>query len=399
MALCDCGLQRTSRTRNADENLLCGDDAELRRRVAILLAAHEDAGSFLEKRPKELAATAGTEEGLSDWSGDAWHDLLEPKLKRTVAIKLLAPELAANRTSVRRFLREAQAATEFCAKLTEIDRDAGILSKDWEYRLPTETEWEYACRAGTSGATYGPLDSIAWHFGNSDLRPHPVGEKSPNPWGFYDMLGNVWAMCQDWFSVKRQLRACRGGSYFNTGKSCRAAARCFYMGGRYCGFRLAAAPVRPCGFCPSIEQYPAPPAKPSIFDAFDAKDYALAEQILADDPDQLEGVDDIPPSLHWCIYTDRPEMFEWLLDHGADIELREQDYGATPLNTAVVHRHKRIIRTLIERGADATRGVAAMDCALRGLAGAYEDDPRLDREGYREIIELLRELGDVSRLG
>jgi formylglycine-generating enzyme required for sulfatase activity len=117
-----------------------------------------------------------------------------------------------------------QAATEFCAKLTEIDRDAGILSKDWEYRLPTETEWEYACRAGTSGATYGPLDSIAWHFGNSDLRTHPVCEKSPNPWGFYDMLGNVWEMCQDWFSVKRQQRACRGGSYFNTRKSCRAAA-------------------------------------------------------------------------------------------------------------------------------------------------------------------------------
>lgn len=283
-----------------------------------------------------------------------------------------------------------KAATEFCAKLTEIDRDAGILSKDWEYRLPTETEWECACRAGTSGATYGPLDSIAWHFGNSDLRPHRVGEKAPNPWGFYDMLGNVWEMCQDWFSVKHQLRACRGGSYFNTKKSCRAAARCFYMGGRYCGFRLAAAPVGPCDFCPSIEAYSAPIAKPSIFDAFDARDFALAEQILADDPDQLEGVDGIPPNLHWCIYDDRPEMFEWLLDHGANIELREQDYGSPPLTCAVIHRHKRIIRTLVARGADTTR---AMDVAERGLAGAYEDDPRLAREGYREIVELLRELG------
>ena len=94
--------------------------------------------------------------------------------------------------------------------------------------------------------------------------------------------------------------------------------------------------------------------------------------------------------MHACIYEDQPEMFEWLLDHGADIELREQDYGSTPLITAVVHRHKRIIRTLVERGADTTR---AMDLAQRGLAGDFEDDPRLDREGYREIIELLRELG------
>jgi hypothetical protein len=197
-------------------------------------------------------------------------------------------------------------ATEFCAKLTQIDRDAGILSQEWEYRLPTEAEWEYACRAGTSGPTYGPLDSIAWHLGNSDDRPHPVGEKAPNPWGFYDMLGNVWELCQDRLSVQGESRAGRGGSYFNTKKSCRAAARSGYAwGGRYSGFRLAAAPVRPFELSPPIEQYRAQPAKPSIFDAFDAKDYALAERILADDPDQLEGLDDVPPNLHWCIYDDR----------------------------------------------------------------------------------------------
>jgi sulfatase modifying factor 1 len=109
-------------------------------------------------------------------------------------------------------------ATDFCATLTQVDRDAGILSKDWEYRLPTETEWEYACRAGTSGATYGPLDSIAWHFGNADQKPHPVCQKAPNPWGFHDMLGNVWELCLDWLSAKDQVRAGRGGSYFNTAK-------------------------------------------------------------------------------------------------------------------------------------------------------------------------------------
>ena len=60
------------------------------------------------------------------------------------------------------------------------------------YRLPTEAEWEYACRAGTSGPRYGPLDDIAWHRGNSGERPHEPGGRLPNPWGLHDMLGNVW---------------------------------------------------------------------------------------------------------------------------------------------------------------------------------------------------------------
>jgi hypothetical protein len=255
--------------------------------------------------------------------------------------------------------------------------------------LPTETEWEYACRAGTSGATYGPLDAIAWHFGNSDLRPHPVCEKAPNPWGFHDMLGNVWELCLDWLSAKDQVRAGRGGSYFNTRKSCRAAARSFYAwGGRYSGFRMAAAPVGPYEFCPPIEDYPAPPAIPSMWDALEAKDYALAERIIADHPDQLEGVDWVPPSLHACVYGDLPELFEWFLDHGANMEQRDQDYGSTPLAAAIVHRNKRIIRTLVQRGADTSR---AMRVAERGLAGDFEDVP--PPEAYREIIELLRELG------
>lgn len=280
-------------------------------------------------------------------------------------------------------------AIEFCGRLTQIDREAGILPFDWEYRLPTEAEWEYACRAGTSGPAYGMLDSIAWHLGNSNDRPHPVGEKAANPWGFYDMLGNVWELCQDWYSEKRQLRAGRGGSYFNTRRSCRAAARSFYAwGGRYSGFRVAAAQVRPYALCPSIEEYAAPPPKPSIWDAFASRDYSLAERILADDPDQLEGVDWVPPTLHACIYGDLPEVLEWVLDHGAKIELREQDYGATPLATAVVHRHPRIIRILVARGADTS---GALDLAQQGSAGRFVDIP--PPEAYQEIVQLLRELG------
>ena len=116
----------------------------------------------------------------------------------------------------------------------------------------------------------------------------------------------------------------------------------------------------------------------------------MALRIVTADPDEVECSEGIPPPLEYCGDEDKPEWVEWLLDHGADIERLNQDYGSTALICAVIRRQKRIIRTLVKRGADATD---AMDCAQRGLAGAYEDDPSLDREGYREIIELLRELG------
>ncbi|WP_206671036.1 formylglycine-generating enzyme family protein [Streptomyces sp. CB01881] len=95
------------------------------------------------------------------------------------------------------------------------------------YRLPTEAEWEHACRAGTTGPHYGPLDEIAWYRGNSDERIHEVGGKQPNPWGFHDMLGNVWNWCWDVYDaeVYGSYRVLRGGGWFDEHWSCRASAR------------------------------------------------------------------------------------------------------------------------------------------------------------------------------
>lgn len=95
------------------------------------------------------------------------------------------------------------------------------------YRLPTEAEWEHACRAGTAGPRYGPLDEIAWYRGNSGERIHDVGGKRPNPWGLHDMLGNVWNWCWDIYDaeVYGGYRVLRGGGWFDEHWSCRASAR------------------------------------------------------------------------------------------------------------------------------------------------------------------------------
>ncbi|MEU2056609.1 formylglycine-generating enzyme family protein [Streptomyces bungoensis] len=95
------------------------------------------------------------------------------------------------------------------------------------YRLPTEAEWEHACRAGSTGPRYGRLDEVAWYQGNSQGRSHPVGGKRPNAWGLYDMLGNVWDWCWDVYDaeVYGAYRVLRGGGWADEHWSCRASVR------------------------------------------------------------------------------------------------------------------------------------------------------------------------------
>ena len=94
-------------------------------------------------------------------------------------------------------------------------------------RLPTEAEWEWACRAGTGGPRYGDLDAVAWYRGNSHGRPQEVGRKQPNDWGLHDTLGNVWEWCWDLYDpeVYGSYRVLRGGGWFDEHWSCRASVR------------------------------------------------------------------------------------------------------------------------------------------------------------------------------
>jgi formylglycine-generating enzyme required for sulfatase activity len=148
-------------------------------------------------------------------------------------------------------------AQEYCRKLTERERAAGRLPAGYEYSLPTEAQWEYACRAGTTGpyAGNGDLSSMGWYDDNSGSTTHPVGQKQANAWGLYDMHGNVWEWCHDWYgsypggavtdptgASSGSYRVGRGGSWNLDAGFCRSALRIILdPSNRFInlGFRLA----------------------------------------------------------------------------------------------------------------------------------------------------------------
>jgi formylglycine-generating enzyme required for sulfatase activity len=174
--------------------------------------------------------------------------------------------------SICMYLMSWEEAVEYCKKLTEKERAAGKIPAGWRYSLPSEAQWEYACRAGIETTLYSgemsivgsnnapALDAIAWYGGNSSegytglgtdtkawpekqypggtAGPRRVGQKKANAWGLHDMIGNVWEWCADWYAadITSSLtnptgptsgadRVFRGGSWRDFASSCRAANR------------------------------------------------------------------------------------------------------------------------------------------------------------------------------
>ena len=135
-------------------------------------------------------------------------------------------------------------AVEYCRKLSQLTGR--------NYRLPTEAEWEYAARAGSTGPYAGNVDSMAWYDADSGRQTHPVGQKQANAFGLYDMNGNVWEWCQSKYKPypynaadgrenlqEKDVRVLRGGSWESSARGCRSAYRRRVIPNpRECGFRV-----------------------------------------------------------------------------------------------------------------------------------------------------------------
>lgn len=156
-------------------------------------------------------------------------------------------------------------ATNFCKWLTARELRYNRIPDGYIYRLPTEAEWEYCCRAGSLtkfffGDSENKLIEYAWYKKNSHGKSQRVGQKKPNQWGLHDMLGNVWEWCQDKYGDYSESPAIdpfgsssgvgfsrRGGSWINDADHCRSAYRNHWEAKsayKYLGFRLVLAPTR-----------------------------------------------------------------------------------------------------------------------------------------------------------
>jgi formylglycine-generating enzyme required for sulfatase activity len=212
--------------------------------VAVLSSAHWwQSAQALEKANAEYQAALGRFKDAYDWEKPAHKVTITTPFyigKYEVTQEQYQQVMGANPSNFKGKSNPVETvswddAQEFIKKASQ--------GTGQSLRLPTEAEWEHACRAGTntiycSGDTEADLDRAGWFYGNSKNTTHPTGGKVPNVWGVYDMHGNVWEWCQDWYEMYKPAptvdpqgplegasRVLRGGSWGHVPEGCRSARR------------------------------------------------------------------------------------------------------------------------------------------------------------------------------
>lgn len=231
---------------------------------------------FVIENQVDVTITKGFWLGQFEVTQGQWEQVLGSAIEHQRSIAYAGAELHGEGSNYPMYYVSFDDASDFCQKLTKQERAAGRLPETWEYRLPTEAQWEYACRAGTTTATsFGEkMSSRQANFdGNepyngADPGPYlnnatPVGSYQPNAWGLYDLHGNVEEWCRDrlqWDAVEPSpggidpeitkegnARALRGGGFVALGKTCRSAHRSLAVPDfrtHHIGFRVALVQIR-----------------------------------------------------------------------------------------------------------------------------------------------------------
>ena len=232
---------------------------------------------YSERPQHEVTITKAFYLGRTEVTQEQWKMVMgqHPSLFQQSNAKLIAEVYLSKPfvdwTDIKMTAEEAKARAESAAKAVQFNPAEVISWDDCQnfcartgMILPTEAQWEYACRAGVDKATYGELDQIGWNFDNANLTTHSVAQKSPNALGFYDMIGNVWEWTNDWYEgdyykscadgvvdptgpAQSELgaRVLRGGGWGGRAYDCRASGRCGRApGGQYdyVGCRFARTP-------------------------------------------------------------------------------------------------------------------------------------------------------------
>jgi formylglycine-generating enzyme required for sulfatase activity len=189
-----------------------------------------EAGHSSDEGPQHTVAVASFYLGKYEVTQAAWRTVAKGMPKVKIDLKPDPSRFKGNNLPVEEVSWED--AIEFCDRLS---RATGKT-----YRLPTEAEWEYACRAAMTGSYAGDLQAMGWYEDNSDRKTHQVGVKQPNSFGLYDMYGNVWEWCMDtwhgsyddaptdgtaWTGGDPNTRVLRGGSWISLANHCRSAYR------------------------------------------------------------------------------------------------------------------------------------------------------------------------------